>query len=107
MYKRQVPCHQGSADIGEALKGNNGLSYQSGRLFIQGPRASSAKFFLNVTDEQLGDWQKIRNCKGTSEATKEIFGIFKTKSGSYNYVENGIETELLDSNCLLYTSRCV
>ncbi|EJS43785.1 itc1p [Saccharomyces arboricola H-6] len=91
-----VPCHEMPADIHETPKNNNGLSYQSGRLLIQGPRASSAKFFLNVTDGQLGDWQKISCLKGTSEATKEVFGIFKTKSGSYNYVENGIETELLD-----------
>lgn len=93
-----VPCHQCPADINETPKNNNGLGYQSGRLLIQGPRASSAKFFLKVTDEQLGDWQKIRKSKGISEATKEVFGIFKTKSGSYNYVENGIETELLDSS---------
>ncbi|CAI4061666.1 Itc1p SKDI_07G1270 [Saccharomyces kudriavzevii IFO 1802] len=93
-----VPCHEILGDMDGTSKNNNGFSYQSGRLLMQGPRPSSAKFFLNVTDEQLSNWQKISNVKGSSEATKEVFGIFKTKSGSYNYVENGIETEILDSD---------
>lgn len=93
-----VPCHELPVDTEEASKSISDFSYQSGRLLIQGPRASSAKFFLNVNDKQLSDWQNIGNAKGACEATKEVFGIFETDSGSYNYVENGIETELLDSN---------
>ena len=93
-----VPFPQYPAGMNETPKSNNSLSYHSGRLLIQGPKASSAKFFLNVSDEQLSNWQKIRNSEGISEATREVFGISKTSSGSYNYVENGIEVELLDSN---------
>lgn len=83
--------------LGNNENGEN-LSYHSGRLWIQGPAADAAEFFLQISNEQLNQWRKLSEEHGKAYATKEVFHVYKTDEGDYRYVENGNEVEICDSN---------
>ncbi|CCK70856.1 Itc1p KNAG_0F01880 [Huiozyma naganishii CBS 8797] len=77
----------------------NETRYNMGRLWVQGPSTYNAKKFLSITDEELEKWKQISREKGNAAATKEVFDIYRTESGSYNLIDraNSTEIELLSA----------
>lgn len=53
-----------------------GLSYQNGRVWLQGPHKDAAKFFLDLSEEQITNWRRIAKQDGRVAATKEVFGVY-------------------------------
>ncbi|GCE99239.1 hypothetical protein ZYGM_000669 [Zygosaccharomyces mellis] len=80
------------------MENTENLSYHSGRLWIQGPAADAAKFFLQISGDELNQWKKLAEEYGKAHATKEVFHVYKTPEGSYRYVEGGNEVEICDCN---------
>ena len=59
--------------------------YHSGRLWIRGPNKYCIRNFLKLDDEQVTKWLKICKIEGSSIATKNVFGVYRTEAGAYIY----------------------
>lgn len=73
------------------------VSYESGRLWIQGPSELDAQFFLKISPEDLQKWKSIAEVKNPVKATHEVFHIYRDADGSYKHEEGGSVTTLVDS----------
>lgn len=72
-------------------------TYHSGRLWIQGPTADTAKFLLKISDDSLTEWLALARTKGKTQATRDVFHIYKADDGSYLHIEGDTETVIVDS----------
>lgn len=75
--------------------------YYTGRLFVQGPSRSSAKFFLKLSDEDMDKWHSISATEGKERATKDVFHIYKHEDGTLRYIEPerpDVEIELVSKD---------
>ncbi|SJM81756.1 related to Imitation switch two complex protein 1 [Zygosaccharomyces bailii] len=77
------------------------LNYHSGRLWIQGPAAAAAQYFLAISSEELNEWKKLTEEMGKVYATRHVFHICRTTNGAYKYVEGENETELCNSDGII------
>ena len=76
----------------EEMNGDmTGVTYSTGRLFIQGPSRDMAKFLLKISDDELNQWKTISRTSGREQATKEIFHIYRDADGSIWQKQSGTE----------------
>ncbi|KAG0663138.1 hypothetical protein C6P44_001980 [Monosporozyma unispora] len=71
--------------------------YHNGRLWVRGPNIHCIKKFLKLEEEQIARWTQVCEVEGNIIATKNVFGVYRTENGSYNFIDpiSKEETELV------------
>ncbi|CCD25471.1 uncharacterized protein NDAI_0F01520 [Naumovozyma dairenensis CBS 421] len=77
-------------------KSSEQLGYNSGRIWIQGPSAETARLLLDISDNDIARWSKIAREVDKVEATKIVFNLYEGDNHHYYQVDNDIEVELLN-----------
>lgn len=72
--------------------------YYCGRLCVRGPIPDMVKFLLDITPYQYDRWHDIAQVEGKATATKEVFGVYRDKLGSYYQCEDDIDIKIVSEN---------